>query len=127
VRNAATFAEILESHLGCTEVPPPAAPAWTSRPVTAPLFAFDFPLQATRSVHAEAPRPVRLTALERQTLDDARTPAALRHAFMTLARRYHPDSHPGCGPAEHERLARLFSEATEHYRLLSAALDARTH
>jgi hypothetical protein len=122
MRNGASFAEILDAHLDCTDVPP-AARARSNSPVTAPLFAFEFRLPATRTVRVESPRPERLTSLERQTLEDARTPAALRRAFMTLARRYHPDSHPGCDPAEHARLARLFAEATAYFRLLSA----RTH
>lgn len=90
--------------------------------MTPPLFAFELPLPVARPVRVESPRPVRLTSLERQTLDDARTPAALRRAFMTLARRYHPDSHPGCGPAEHARLARLFAEAREHYQRIAQNL-----
>ena len=60
---------------------------------------------------------MRLTSLERQTLDDAPTLDALRRAYRKLARRYHPDRHPASSLAERERLARLFAEATEHYRL----------
>jgi hypothetical protein len=111
-----SFAEILDAHLGCTNVPTAAAQV-SARPITAPLFAFECPLPATRQIPLEAPRPVRLTAAERQTLDAAQTPAALRRAFKALARRYHPDSHPGCTAPEHSRLARLFAEATEHYHL----------
>jgi hypothetical protein len=145
VRNDVSFAEILDAHLGCTDVPPPAARAWTSRPVTAPLFAFELPLTTARPAptapRPEPPPPVtprrRLTTVEQQAvdalntlgagLDDALTPAALRRAFRALAHRYHPDRHPGRSSAEHERLARLFAEATAHYRLLAAALDGRTH
>jgi curved DNA-binding protein CbpA len=46
----------------------------------------------------------------------------LRRAFRRLARRYHPDRHPESSPAELEHLARLFAEATDHYRVLAAAL-----
>jgi hypothetical protein len=119
-----SFAELLDAQLGCTNVPPPPR-AW-NRPVTAPLFAFELPLTPARPAPApaparvETPRPVHLSALERRTLDDARTPDALRRAYRTLARRYHPDRHQGCGAAERERLARLFAEATELYRQLSA-------
>jgi len=120
VANAATFAEILDTHLGCTVVPPAAAPLWSSRPLTAPLFAFEQAgLKTGSHVPLEQPRPLRLSPLERQTLDEARTPDDLRRAYRTLAHRYHPDRHPTSSPAERERLARLFAEATEHYRLLT--------
>jgi len=88
--------------------------------VTVPLFAFERPLTPARPAsapaRAEAPLPVHLTALERQSLNDARTPDALRRAYRALARRYHPDHHHACSAAERERLARLFAEATEIYR-----------
>ena len=145
MRDAVTFAEVLEAHLGCTAVPPPPLRAWNGRPVTAPLFAFELPLTAARPAPApprpEPPRPIaqrlRLTTMEQRALDalnalgagldDALTPAVLRRAFRVLAHRYHPDRHPGSNTAELDRLARLFAEATAHYRLLWAALDARTH
>jgi hypothetical protein len=120
VANAATFAEILDTHLGCTVVPPAVPRGWSSRPLTVPLFSFEQAGLKTRShVSLEPPRPLQLSALERQTLDEARTPDALRRAYRTLAHRYHPDRHPASSPAERERLARLFAEATEHYRLLT--------
>ena len=119
MRNGTSFAAMLDAHLGCTDVPPAAAHVWRNRPLTAPLFAFELPLTAARPAPVEPPPPVHLTSLERQTLDDARTPDALRRAYRKLARRYHPDRHQGCGAAERERLARLFAEATDHYRLLS--------
>jgi hypothetical protein len=116
-----SFAEILDAQLGCTPVPPPA-PVRNSRPVTVPLFAFEFPLTPARPAPAaargEAPLPVRLSALERQSLHEARTPDALRRAYRTLARRYHPDRHQGCSIAEREGLARLFAEATDLYSSL---------
>jgi DnaJ-class molecular chaperone len=52
-------------------------------------------------------------------LDDAFTPETLRRAFRKLAHRYHPDRHSGSSAAERARLARLFAEATDHYRLLT--------
>jgi len=77
----------------------------------------------------------RLTALEARAmaalnalgagLDDTVSPDTLRRAFRQLAHRYHPDRHPGSSGAETARLARLFAEATDHYRLLAAGLDAR--
>jgi hypothetical protein len=121
-----SFAELLDANLGCTVVPPPAAPrAWNSRPLTAPIFGFDVRLEtapraAVRQASApvEAQVPVRLTRLERQSLDDAPTPDALRRAYRTLAHRYHPDRHQDRSASEREQLARLFAEATEHYRRL---------
>ena len=122
--HAASFAEILDAELGCTPVPPPAR-AWSVRPLTPPLFAFDLPLTtATRPAHvqpalpAQPPPAARLTSSELQTMADARTLDALRNAYRTLARRYHPDRHPGCSPADRARLARLFAEATDAYRSL---------
>jgi hypothetical protein len=81
-----------------------------------------------------APRVV-LTALEARALkalnalgaglDEPLTLDTLRGAFRRLARCYHPDRHPGSGAAERARLAQLFADATGHYRLLAASLDAR--
>jgi hypothetical protein len=126
MRNGASFAEMLDAHLGCTNVPPTPR-VWSNRPATPALFAFELPLTAARPARVEAPQPLHLTSPERQTLDDARTPDALRRAYRNLALRYHPDRHQGCSAAEHERLAGLFAEATAYYRLRSAALDARMH
>jgi len=119
VPDAATFAEILDTHLGCTVVPPATPPAWSSRPLTSPLFAFELPMTAARRAPFEPARPAQLTSIERQTLDGAQTRDALRRAYRTLAHRYHPDRHPASSPAERERLGRLFAEATEHYRRLT--------
>jgi len=76
---------------------------------------------------------IQLTALEARAmaalnalgacLDDTISQDTLRRAFRRLARRYHPDRHPGIGGAETARLARLFADATAHYRLLAAGLD----
>jgi hypothetical protein len=123
MRHDASFAEVLDAHLGCTEVPPPPR-VFSSRPLTSPLFAFERPLASARAtahpvaapLRVDPPIPLALTPLERQTLDDAATLDALRRAYRTLARRYHPDRHQGRGPAERERLARLFAEATSRYR-----------
>ncbi|MES1255461.1 MAG: hypothetical protein ABUS56_07635 [Acidobacteriota bacterium] len=47
----------------------------------------------------------------------------LRSAFRTLARRYHPDRHPGGTPYEAAQLSRLFADVTGHYRRLLALFD----
>jgi hypothetical protein len=51
------------------------------------------------------------------------TAAELRSAFRVLARRYHPDSHPGSSEAMKVKLSRRFADLTEHYRTLLAALE----
>ena len=86
--------------------------------------------------HTPPPVPaIRLTRLEARAvealnrmgagLDDRVSLDTLRRAFRRLARRYHPDRHPGTSAVEQDRLARLFAEATDHYRLLAAALESR--
>ena len=81
------------------------------------------------------PRPRRvLTALERQALEQfvalgasltaEFTDGELRSAFRTLARQYHPDRHPGCGPFEQLRLSHTFASVCEAYRHL---LSVQTH
>ena len=119
-----SFAELLDAHLGCTEVPP-LPRSWGTRPATSPLFAFESPLATPRAARAaipvatEPPLPCELTPFERRTLDDARTLDALRRAYRTLAHRYHPDHHPACDADERARLARLFADATDRYRQLT--------
>jgi hypothetical protein len=50
------------------------------------------------------------------------SPTELRSAFRVLARRYHPDRHPGAGEAERQRLAQQFSTLRTSYETLLAAL-----
>jgi hypothetical protein len=45
------------------------------------------------------------------------TDRELRSAFRRLARRFHPDRHPGDRPSQ-ARLAQIFRECVEHYRRL---------
>jgi hypothetical protein len=115
----------------------------TALPVqsSVPRSAGESPIreQQRAAVTSEPPaRPatvIRLTAVEARAmaalnalgagLDETISPDTLRRAFRRLARRYHPDRHPGSGGAETARLARLFADATAHYRLLAARLDAR--
>jgi hypothetical protein len=175
MQGGASFADVLDAHLGCTQVPP-VRPTLSNRPLTAPLFAFDLPrsssttpratvgsrLHTPASIESSAARPVRpepaqirseaprvaarqeprpaaerirLTALESRALkalnalgadlDEHLSNDTLRRAFRQLARCYHPDRHPGVSAAERDRLAQLFVDATSHYRLLAAALEAR--
>jgi hypothetical protein len=51
------------------------------------------------------------------------TAGELRSAFRALARRYHPDSHPGIDAAAKVRLAGLFTDLTENYRRLLALIE----
>jgi hypothetical protein len=139
----ASFADVLDAHLGCTSLPP-VRPALSNRPLTSALFVFDMPMAAAAARPAAAPRrepsrpstpAIALTALEKRALTALNTLGAdldehlsidtLRRAFRQLAHRYHPDRHPGTSAAEHARLARLFADVTGHYRLLAASLESR--
>lgn len=80
---------------------------------------------------APPPRPAARTltgreqaAFERLTALGARigldfSAVELRRAFRTLARRYHPDRHPDSDAAEQARLAGLFADIHDHYRVLA--------
>ncbi len=83
-----------------------------------------------------APRPVRvltdaqrgeLLALQRSgaALTPDFTVAELRREYRKLARRFHPDSHPGCSPAAAESLSREFAAVTASYQRLLASVDPR--
>jgi hypothetical protein len=53
------------------------------------------------------------------------TAADLRREYRKLARRLHPDSHPGCSRAESESFARQFALATDSYQRLLASIEPR--
>jgi hypothetical protein len=88
-------------------------------------------LRAERPVRVERPRR-RLTAAQQNAfdrlialgapLDAAFTADELRSAFRLLARRYHPDRHPGADAGERSRLAALFADAHRAYTDLQPAL-----
>jgi hypothetical protein len=122
---AATFAEMLEAELNCRHASR-ASGAW-NRPLTTPIFYFERPRPTPERRTQFSAREMRsLTALNAlgAGLDENLSARSLKRAFRQLAHRYHPDRHPGSSAAEQRRLARLFAEATEHYRVLTAALAA---
>jgi DnaJ-class molecular chaperone len=51
-------------------------------------------------------------------LTDRFTNGELKSAFRVLARRFHPDRHPGSSDAERSHLARSFAAACDAYRTL---------
>ncbi len=51
-------------------------------------------------------------------IDGDFTARELRTAFRTLARRYHPDRHPGTSEFEKAKLARQFATLHDAYRVL---------
>lgn len=142
------FAEVLRAKLGAGLENDPPRPPSTPAPMTPPLFAggADWPTRRRggySSTSAPADRPARrgrpVAALTREArraltelndlgagLDDTVSPADVRTAFRRLARRYHPDRHPGCDHLELARLAHLFTRMTGLARELAAALDTPT-
>lgn len=83
---------------------------------------------------ADVRRPVRtLTPAQRRAFEcltalGARlvpsfTAAELRRAYRQFALQVHPDRHPHATPAEHDSLARQFSDATTAYRALLATVE----
>ena len=90
--------------------------------------------QASVASKARTPAPRtslshRLTTTQRSALQQLRQLGAdldptfserqLRAAFRALAKRFHPDRHPGSSPAEQERLAWTFATVREAYRELT--------
>jgi hypothetical protein len=98
-----------------------SAPAWTSvygaRPGVQSRPA------RRRLAPAEQQALESLRALGAGSLDEQFTDAELKSAFRSLARRLHPDRHPGSSDAERARLSRDFASACDAYR----ALTTRVH
>lgn len=79
-------------------------------------------------------RPARrLSPAQQQALDDLRslgasaltaefTDAGIKSAFRILARKFHPDTHPGSSEVERARLARAFASVCDAYRTLTTAV-----
>jgi len=84
------------------------------------------PLRTTRALTVAEDRALaELTGLG-ATLRRDFTLAELRSAFRTLARQYHPDTHPQSNPAEAARLSRIFADINAHYHCLQAVVDPAT-
>ena len=111
--------------------PPRIAPLGRS---TYDIVAEPRPLRASpdpapgRGSFATSKRTRRLTRVQQRAVDDlvslgARLGAEftideLRGAYRQLARRYHPDLHPGSTDGEKARLNALFSKAHDSYHTL---------
>lgn len=79
-------------------------------------------------------RPARrLSPAQQQALDDLRslgasaltaefTDADIKSAFRILARKFHPDTHPGSSDLERASLARAFASVCDAYRTLTTAV-----
>jgi len=145
MRGGTQFADMLDEKIGGAPIEPPraagrATPRYAPDPIllffdtrfrlAQPTTPFAPPLPPTPAV--AQPRPRRsLTTREQDALRafwglGARigvdfTEPELRSAYRSLARRYHPDTHPHSSRTETARLARIFANLTDCYRLL---LDA---
>jgi DnaJ-like protein len=146
MRGGTTFADVLEHTLGAFQPDTPlsgTSPSFRQAPPPFLLFGprrFHFqstPYAALRD-QPRAARPERLwralTPAQQHALDGLIrlgaslqpdfTTRELRTVFRRLARRYHPDGHPGSSDAEKARLARTFSEVDRCYKLLREAQPA---
>lgn len=110
-------------HNGFSASPRPtfssSAPAWTpvygARPGAQPR-----PARRLSAGQREALNSLR--ALGAVSLADDFSAADIKSAFRALARRYHPDRHPGLSDAERASLARSFAAACDAYRALTASV-----
>lgn len=151
---ADTLDAALGSERSYTPVPPPGAP-FTSRHANPFLFsnwtaqrAMDgyakvwqprcepAAAEPRMAPPQAAPRPARvLTEVQRREFDALRrsgaaltadfTVAELRREYRKLARRFHPDSHPGCSASVAETLSREFAAVTASYQRLLASIEPR--
>jgi hypothetical protein len=151
MRAQAHFREILERKLaaaGEAGRPPDRRPL--TRPLPPPLFAFasgshSFRTDAARPAACGAygvrrpvapvsppRRPLGLSPSERHAADELRrlgaafpdddfSVADVRSAYRALARRFHPDAHPGATEAERSYLAGAFGRITTAYHELTRA------
>jgi hypothetical protein len=154
MRQAATFDDMLRERLCSQPVEPVAtAPRLEFRPAPVlGFFAFSpetgvrrlgytqsaVPLHARIAaqqvpLRPAAPRRVLSTAQEQAlaafnelgaSLGSDFTATELRAAFRSLARRYHPDRHPGTNDTQRSHLATLFAQAHSAYKHLKIALPA---
>lgn len=97
------------------------APSTWTKPAAQAVAEAPEPAEVRRPVRTLS--PVQQRALECLTALGARlvpafTASELRREYRQLARRVHPDRHPLATPAEHERLARQFADASAAYRTL---------
>jgi hypothetical protein len=142
VRGALTFADLLDQELerqgaiGSASTVPPPSP-WQPPFATAARLVCASHLMlrptvygTTASGRSVAPTPgeqrafVALESLREAPVDF--TPAELRAAFRTLARRYHPDRHPQASAVETAQFSRAFAAVEANYRrFLGVAVDAR--
>jgi len=99
---------------------------------TRPVFR-EMPPIAAAPPRPAAPRR-RLTAMQWRSLDTFNRLGAslpvdfsagdLRSAFRLLARRYHPDRHPGATAPDRQRLAQQFTSLRTSYEALLTALES---
>lgn len=97
--------------------PPPAADSGTAWP--GPSEAHP-PVRARPLTRAERNALAVLRACGAASLRDDVSRTEIQRAYRMLAKRFHPDCHPGCSPRESARLAEIFATVTAAYRTLAA-------
>ncbi len=145
---AAGFSDVLRQFVDRAAAGDPTdARRWHPGIGTRPLFPFEMPgpppqpvAPAPARCTVEAPPPRRPRQAPARTLTPAQrralghlvalgaaispdfTREELRSAFRALARAFHPDRHPGIGPAEQARLSAAFAAMRAHYDVLTRAV-----